>query len=151
MCPHFPFLTMCQYVAVVHPTYNKKLTPKRPNPPIIMPKTPAIFLRPTTLNETDAVKTKTKNHSEFHHLAVGALKQTTNHSNPAIANITPARPYTFCLCDKTTSCKMRSFAHLPTPGRAMTARAIFPLFHQLFITYPRTSATLWIETRKPSS
>jgi hypothetical protein len=75
-----------------YPTYNKKPTPKRLNPPIIIPKTPAILLQPRTLNETDDVKISMKNQSEFHHLAAGALKQTTNHSNPAMANIKPARP-----------------------------------------------------------
>jgi len=53
---------------------------------------PEILLRPITPNETENRKISRKNHSEFHHLASLAEKQTTNQSNPAIANIRLVMP-----------------------------------------------------------
>lgn len=58
-----------------------------------MPRIPFLLLRPIMPDETDDIKITKKNHSEFHHLAAGALKQITNHSNPPMDNIKLKRSY----------------------------------------------------------
>jgi len=78
-------------------------------PPKIIPKMPQKLLRPTTPSKTEAMKISKNNHSEFHHFASFAEKQTTNHIKPAMADITLALPYTFFPCVETTLSMMSSF------------------------------------------
>jgi hypothetical protein len=68
-----------------YPKYREPTT-NRLKPPTIMPKIPARLRRPIMPNKNEDANISRKNHSEFHHLASFAVKHTTKHGKPAIAN-----------------------------------------------------------------
>lgn len=92
---------------------------------------PPILLRPIMPSETDDTKISKKKLREFHHLASFALKQITNHTKPALANIILIVPYTFFPCQNIKLFMMIPLiCHSVLPASAGTSATstLFPIF-----------------------